>query len=290
MSKATRILPVLPLSEVLREKIEPLFYVGRLEQLPANFREYESLHRHTYFAIFFFLNGSGKHIIDFKEHSISRQRLFFLKPGQVHSWKFTKPVKGFALKISSDFFSEQGENASSLREFPFFQFAPSSSKIEIEDSERLQLDFERLIQEKESCADKKMILSLLKVILYQTKKEYEVQNENAFPPDSFVVSFQKLLEENYLTERNTSFYSRKIGIAPNTLNRVCHLTLGKSAKSIIHDRITLEIKRLLLHSNLNITQISWELGFKDNAYFSRYFKSRTGSAPEIFRNRGRKSP
>jgi AraC family transcriptional activator of pobA len=290
MSKPNQNLPVFPLSEVLEEKKEPLFYSGRLEDLPPNFREFDSSHRHTYFAIFFFLDGSGRHSIDFQEHTICRYRLFFLKPGQVHSWKFRKPVKGFALKISSDFFSEQGENASTLREFPFFQFAQSSPKIEIADYKRLKSDFERLIEEKESQAEMKMILSLVKVILYQIKKEYEVQAENEAPTDSFVVSFQKLLEENYLKERNTSFYSRKIGIAPNTLNRVCHLMLGKSAKSIIHDRITLEIKRLLLHSNLNITQISWELGFNDNAYFSRYFRTRTGSSPERFRDKGRKSP
>ncbi|PJZ55260.1 helix-turn-helix domain-containing protein [Leptospira adleri] len=290
MSKVESIPPVLHLSDLVEEKTEPLFYVGRLEELPPSFREYDSSHRHTYFALFFFLEGAGTHTIDFQENTIESESLFFLKPGQVHSWKFAKPVKGFALKISSDFFTDQGENVSTLREYPFFQFAQSSPKIRIEDSLRLRSDFERLIDEKDSQSEKKMLLVLTQVVLLQTKKEFDLQQENEILPDSTIVSFQKLLEENFLKERNTSYYSRRIGIAPNTLNRICHEELGKSAKSVIHERIILEIKRLLLHSKLNITQIAWELGFADNAYFSRYFKSQTGISPERFRDFGRKAP
>ncbi|RHX86406.1 helix-turn-helix domain-containing protein [Leptospira stimsonii] len=290
MSKVDPIPPLLHLSDVIEEKVEPLFYAGRLEDLPPSFREYDSSHRHTYFALFFFLEGEGTHTIDFQEYTIQSNALFFLKPGQVHSWKFAKPVRGFALKISSDFFSDQGENPSALREYPFFQFAQSSPKIQIEDTSRLKSDFERLIEEKDSRSEKKMLLILAQVILLQAKKEYDLQQACELLPDSTIVAFQKLLEENFLKERNTSFYSRRIGIAPNTLNRICHEELGKSAKSVIHERITLEIKRLLLHSNLNITQISWELGFTDNAYFSRYFKSQTGTSPERFRDSGRKIP
>ncbi|MBM9578554.1 helix-turn-helix domain-containing protein [Leptospira sp. 201903070] len=289
MSKVDPIPPVLHLSDVVEEKIEPLFYAGRLEDLPPGFREYDSSHRHTYFALFFFLEGSGLHTIDFQEYTIEAGSLFFLKPAQVHSWKFTKSVKGFALKISSEFFTDQGENASALRDYPFFQFARSSPKIKIEDCPRLRSDFERLIDEKDRSSEKKMLLILSQVILLQAKKEYDFQEANEILADSTIISFQKLLEENFLKERNTSYYSRKIGISPNTLNRICHEELGRSAKSLIHERILLEIKRLLLHSNLNITQIAWELGFADNAYFSRYFKSQTGTSPEKFRDSRRKT-
>ncbi|AOP33778.1 AraC family transcriptional regulator [Leptospira tipperaryensis] len=290
MSKVDHIPPILHLSDVVEDKTDPFFYAGRLEELPPSFQEYDSSHRHTYFALFFFLEGAGTHTIDFQEYTIEKNTLFFLKPAQVHSWKFTKPVRGFALKVSSEFFTDQGENASLLREYPFFQFAQTSPKILIEDSIRLRSDFERLVDEKNLRSEKKMLLILSQVILLQAKKEYDFGQANEIPADSTIVLFQKFLEENFLKERNTSYYSRKIGIAPNTLNRICHEELGKSAKSVIHERIVLEIKRMLLHSNLNITQIAWELGFADNAYFSRYFKAQTGTSPESYRDSKRKTP
>ncbi|RHX91282.1 AraC family transcriptional regulator [Leptospira yasudae] len=276
--------PMLALSDVVEDR-DRFFYVGRLEDLPPNFQEYDSAHRHSYFALFFFEKGEGIHTIDFHEFTIEPNSLFFLKPGQVHSWKFSKPVKGYALKISPEFYSERGENLSSIREFPFFSFAPGLSKIKIEDVSRLNSDFRRLLEEAVSDKDQKMLFALTQVALCQAKKEYvrEFDAGTDSGKSAAVVSFQSLLEENFLKERNTTFYSRKIGIAPNTLNRICHETLGKSVKAVIHDRILLEIKRLLLHSNLNITQISYELGFEDNAYFSRYFKAKSGISPEKFR-------
>ncbi|TGK35577.1 helix-turn-helix domain-containing protein [Leptospira gomenensis] len=290
MSKVEHKPPVLDLEDVLPDSAEPKFYVGRLEDLPPDFREYDSSHRHTYFALFFFLKGKGTHTIDFQEFSIESDSLFFLKPGQVHSWKFLSPVRGFALKISQDFFSEEGGNPTMLRELPYFRFGSAKSKLILSDPKRLRSDFSRLLEENERNSERRMLSLLSQVVLFQAKKEYDSVPEDVLPPDPIAARFQKLLEENFLKQRNTSFYSRRLGIAPNTLNRICHETLGKSAKSVVHERLTLEIKRLLIHSNLNITQISCELGFSDNAYFSRYFRARCGVSPESFRNTGRKTP
>ncbi|PKA06300.1 helix-turn-helix domain-containing protein [Leptospira ellisii] len=290
MSKVEHKPPVLDLEDVLPDSAEPKFYAGKLEDLPADFREYDSSHRHTYFALFFFLKGKGTHTIDFQEFTIESDSLFFLKPGQVHSWKFLSPVRGFALKISQEFFSGEREHSALLREFPFFRFGSGKSKLIVSDPERLRSDFLRLLDENGKKSERRMLAVLSQVILLQAKKEYDAVPDNVSPSDPIVVRFQKLLEENFPKERNPSFYSRRLGIAPNTLNRICHETLGKSAKSVVHERVTLEIKRLLIHSNLNITQISWELGFTDNAYFSRYFRARSGVSPESFRNAGRKTP
>ncbi|TGL93102.1 helix-turn-helix domain-containing protein [Leptospira barantonii] len=285
MSKTEIKPPVFDLAESLPAKKDPLFYVGRLEDLPPSFREYDSSHRHTYFALFFFREGKGTHTIDFREMPIDSNSLFFLKPGQVHSWKFQKQIRGYALKIAPEFYSELGETMNALREFPFFSFENDLPKITVEDPQRLSSDFQRLAEEHGSASDPRMLFALIQVILHQVKKEYEnsVRILGTNKNSSVVVSFQGLLEEHFLKERNTNFYSRRLGIAPNTLNRICHDSLGKSVKSVIHERVTLEIKRLLLHSNLNITQISYELGFEDIAYFSRYFKLRSGFSPERFR-------
>ncbi|MEI6436138.1 MAG: helix-turn-helix domain-containing protein, partial [Bacteroidota bacterium] len=54
-------------------------------------------------------------------------------------------------------------------------------------------------------------------------------------------------------------------------------------KEIINDRILLEAKRLLVHTNLSIKELGQDLGFDDPAYFVRYFKSHTASTPVEFR-------
>ncbi|MEI7013066.1 helix-turn-helix transcriptional regulator [Leptospira licerasiae] len=289
MSKSAGKVPLIHLSEISENSRDKIFYAGRLEDLPPSFSEYDSSHRHSYFTVFYFSEGKGTHKIDFQNFEIEKNSIFFLKPGQVHSWKFDKKPKGFALKISPEFHLEQNERNSELRSFPFFGYEPSLSKVVLIDPRKLKSDFSRLVTEFEEGSEPKVLFLLSQLILLHIKKEYDTSSELFIKKNRPVCEFQSLLEKHFLKERGTSFYSRRLGIAPNTLNRICQNILGKSAKSVIHDRVLLECKRLLIHSDLNITQICFELGFLDNAYFSRYFKKLAGVTPEQFRKSGRKT-
>lgn len=52
---------------------------------------------------------------------------------------------------------------------------------------------------------------------------------------------------------------------------------------MIQERIVLEAKRLLLHSEQNINQIGYTLGFEDPSYFVKYFKKHTKISPSAFK-------
>jgi AraC-like DNA-binding protein len=58
---------------------------------------------------------------------------------------------------------------------------------------------------------------------------------------------------------------------------------GKSAGELIRQRVLLEAKRLLAHTKLSVSEISFKLGFEDNSYFGRFFKKYNGLTPERFR-------
>ena len=60
---------------------------------------------------------------------------------------------------------------------------------------------------------------------------------------------------------------------------------GHSAQHLIHERLLLEARRLLAYSDLDVTTISYSLGFKDPAYFSRFFTRREAMSPSAFRRR-----
>ncbi|MBK6643621.1 MAG: AraC family transcriptional regulator [Bacteroidetes bacterium] len=80
-----------------------------------------------------------------------------------------------------------------------------------------------------------------------------------------------------------SEYAQLLNITAGHLNDTIHKDLGKTAGELIHDRIILEAKRLLYHSENSIKEIATELNYKDPSYFGRFLKTHSGSTPDQFR-------
>ena len=76
-----------------------------------------------------------------------------------------------------------------------------------------------------------------------------------------------------------------MNLSPKRLNEITRKMLGKTITQLIHDRILLEAKRELIFSGRSIKEISYELGFEDPAYFSRFFKKQSGFSPTHFRKK-----
>ncbi|SFT36784.1 AraC-type DNA-binding protein [Lishizhenia tianjinensis] len=91
-----------------------------------------------------------------------------------------------------------------------------------------------------------------------------------------------LVEENYTKNRGTSFYAKELGITPKRLNEILKERIGVTLNQFIANMIVLEAKRRLVLVDKNVNDISYELGFKEQAYFSRFFKKHTGQTPTEF--------
>ncbi|WP_225872327.1 helix-turn-helix domain-containing protein [Pedobacter frigidisoli] len=78
-----------------------------------------------------------------------------------------------------------------------------------------------------------------------------------------------------------------MGISSKRLNQILKEKLNKTGMQIIHDRIILEVKRKIIHSELTIKEIAYDLGFSDRPYFSRFFKKQTQQTPEAFQKQAK---
>ena len=92
-----------------------------------------------------------------------------------------------------------------------------------------------------------------------------------------------MIDKNFMRERQVQSYAAQLGISSNYLNVLTRKHLGKSALNMINDRVMLEIKRLLLRTDYDISEIAYKLGFNELSYFSRFFKRNTGMTPIEFR-------
>jgi AraC-like DNA-binding protein len=95
--------------------------------------------------------------------------------------------------------------------------------------------------------------------------------------------FRQLVEINFQNRWPVSAYAREIGISADRLNDVCNKTLGRPPKLLLQERCQHEARLMLENTSLTVDQIAGRLGFRDAAYFSRFFKQQTGLPPATYR-------
>ena len=96
-------------------------------------------------------------------------------------------------------------------------------------------------------------------------------------------NFLQILEENYPRPLGVDFYAEKLFMSPRNLNLICKNILQQTVSELIETRKLIEAKNQLTYTDKNISEIGFDLGFKEKAYFTQVFKKRTGQTPSEFR-------
>lgn len=97
--------------------------------------------------------------------------------------------------------------------------------------------------------------------------------------------FRRLLEERYQQHLRVSDYARLLGMTPDRLHALCSRELKRSPSELIQQRVVKEAASRLEAGTVAVKQIAFALGFKDTAYFNRFFRKHTGEAPGVWRRR-----
>jgi len=266
------------------------FYIGKLEDVVQSDSlecQRKSREKDLYGMLFQF-GGSGIHNIDCKKYELTGNAVSFLTPGQIHTFDFQNS-EGYLLKFNSNIFQQDSSNRK-LYDYPFFHTTLSSSIMELPNEfPCLIFLLESMYREfKQTCLKKgghlKASLELLMIELERLYKG-ESSGDSGLQceiPDR-IRKLETLIDEYYLENRSVAFYAEKLQLSSRHLNNIIKESGCNSVSDLIQKRVLLEAKRLLLHSDLTVTEISDQLNFSDKAYFHRYFKTQTGQTPEQFR-------
>lgn len=238
--------------------------------------EHQSSHRHRYFAIYWIHEGIGSDVIDFQEYALRPDRIFFIRPEQVHFPHWRSQVRYSALHFTKDFM------------LPFLDNDEQEMTVYKDLSEaecrRIKTLFVQLHDESQSdlpCSNV-IIQSEINTLLLELKRICLAISSTAIQPET-LCTYKALVEKLYHTHHQVQTYADMLHITPNYLNVLAKKHLGKSALEIINDRIILEIKRQLILSDTEISEIAYQLNFNELSYFSRFFKRITGVTPNEFR-------
>lgn len=256
------------------------FHIDRFENFRQVIRHATFPHRHDFYNVILFTAGSGSHRIDFHDYSIEPGTTFFLTPGQIHSWELSDDVAGYNVLFSRSFL-ERNCAYPPLLDLPYFHSLEDKPLLK-KDADRIEKAMSWIYQEfqRGQEADPNIIRVLTKLLLLEAARSYPASKPERF--DLFR-RFERLVDEHFLRLRTPSDYAGLLAITPNYLNVLCKRHSGKTAGSLIRERLVLEACRLLVHSDEKVAWIADRLGFEDPSYFSRFFRKQTGQSPEAFR-------
>ena len=263
-------------------------YVNTFQNHLKEHRFIESLHRHDFYVLVLFTNGTGLHKIDFDTFDITKGSLFLMQPGQIHLGELSSDIDGYIVFFSKEIYNLHFRDKK-IEEYLFFQSSKNNPELVLNTVEMKQIQpfFELMVSEnqKDQIQKKDKMLNLLDCILIEILRIYNIESNHLTSTYNHKLKeFEILLEEYYKIEKSPSFYADKMSITLKHLNRISKNILNITITELITRRVILESKRIMVDKNKNIAQIADELGYSNYSYFSKLFKKNVGITPTEFVN------
>jgi AraC family transcriptional regulator, transcriptional activator of pobA len=240
----------------------------------------------------------GKHVYHYADKSIevSGSTLIFFSPNVPYTFEpLSENPSGYFCIFKEAFFTERLRGG--IRMLPMFipGNKPSYSLNDTHDKHISQV-FEKMLEEIGSDYVYKYDLIrnyITEMIHYALKMQptetlYQHTDANA----RLTAVFTELLERQFpietpsqrFTLRSARDFAEQLAVHVNHLNRAIRLTTGKTTTEHIFERLAAEAKALLKHTNWNISEIGYCLGFEEPAHFNHFFKKQTQMTPSAFRS------
>ncbi len=268
------------------------FEIVRIEELLHRPLDHNIFKNHLvqFYVIFFVYEGQGYHTIDFTDYGYGAGTVLLIRKDQIHKFFMSPNVKGYLLVFTEEFIIGHLNRMEALKSMHLFNDALSFPKVILADQEEsnelsglighMEVEYEQM--DDFSIGITRSLLHVVITRLFRIKaqghhyvgaKKYAAQ----------FLEFQTLVEQHCLKTRQVQYYARELGVSAKTLNNITRDVVNVSAKSFIDERAIMQIKRLLISTELSIKEVAYAAGFSDSTNFYKYFKKFVQSAPEVFR-------
>lgn len=239
-------------------------------------------HHHDYEELIIGIDGQLEHFIDFTTTLLDAPLVSFVTKGKVH--RVIPKVKNgkcdmWVLRFKSEFIPEitfqlyaNYHNHATLKLPDDYSFHRLTTLCDIIHAE--------MQQENPDLSVVRHLLNALFIMIESERNKVEpIDNGLAATQNTTLQNFLTILEENYQRPAGVDFYAESLFMSARNLNLICKNILQQTVTEIIETRKLIEAKNQLTHSDKNISEIGFNLGFKEKAYFTRVFKKRTGLTP-----------
>ncbi len=251
-------------------------------------------HAHDFYSVILFTRGNGSIIINSNAYTVQPQTICLVAPDQMHSFEGLGDVEGIIFFFCQDFYVEEFSFIRLLNVFSYtsqLDLNICNPCITLTDTEycsvtstinSIQQEYESYTSTNNSAV---IIRSHLNIMLLKLSALYEAKSRKSNINDSILIhSLSKMVDSYFIQEQQLGFYTSAFNISESQLNDICNRHFNCGLKKILQNRLMQEARKLLLSSELSVSEIAYKLNFEDNSYFNKVFKNKIGLTPKRFRD------
>ena len=215
--------------------------------------------------------------------------LIVIPAGAVHSFRFRADTQGYVLTVN---FQHLTELASAAHQAPIDELFSEPRVLDLGFNpalaDRAAQMLECLCKELRGpdTASSPVGGWLACSVLYAVAEAVKHSSQ----PDSYsgtdlarLRRFRQLIDNRYAQHWPIQRFAKELGLSETSLNRLCRRLTGCTGFDLLQQRLALEARRRLIYAADSVSGIASALGFKDSAYFSRFFRRHSGISPHEFR-------
>lgn len=249
--------------------------------------EINQVHRDAYHVFFLQEKGTSHVVVDFQDYLLTPYSIGYIQPLQVHRVAELKDVNFVALMVNTENLNpEYVALLQSIAPVKPLSLSGEAFALLIEAASLCIKLFER--------KDEKLYQPLLKdscnALVGLITAQFIAQPPKAeiLPRfEAVTKAFKALLERYFIAEKRPAYYAQSLSISVPYLNECIKNATGHPVTYHIAQRVVLEAKRLLVHSDKSVKEIAADLGYDDYPYFSRLFAKSAGMTSMAFRVKNR---
>lgn len=280
---------------MLTGKSELHIYKANQEKAPLIISGLETSEKlwqnHTnYFSVLWIQDGKGTIETDFSKANYNANSIYCFNNYQAFALMPRQHTKALLLLFHPNFFCiETYQHEVGCNGVLFNQvYDASPISVTAKEGDELLHLLDNIQQEAglNDIATGELVFSYLKILLVKLTRLKTIQApeiSSLKTTNTHLEQLIALINENFAKEHSPSFYAGKLHVSVKTLSNNCRLYFKKSISALINEKILLKAKWELLHTDSQVKLIADNLGFKDEYYFSRFFKKHIGVSPRNFR-------
>ncbi len=249
-------------------------------------------HRKNHYLLVFIRRAGSRQWVDMEPYILKDNTVYFTTPAQVIVKEEIKQLWSTGIAFTSEFLSLQ-ENTS-LNKLPLIQNLHSGFELLLTKADAAFVE-DMLATIKIEYGhpgewQQRMLAACLTVLLTYLSRIYTEQYKDAGTSTDTIqlTAFKSKINECFRELHQVSDYAARLHISAKHLSEVVKAQSGKPAIKHIHERLVMEARRLLFHTDHSLKEIAFDLGFADASYFNRFFKRETGVTPSGYRDSVRK--